>query len=175
MKKDNGIFDTKYQMGRKDLAGEHQLGDMGQLLLFLVFLSAWITDTLLLRYTIVETSLIFLYIRIPLAIIILYTAGYLAKSGLEIVFVQFRDEPRVIREGVFSLVRHPIYLGAILLYLGLLMFSLSILAAFIWVIIIAFYYYISKHEEKLLIKKFGSDYEEYMREVPMLIPRLKRE
>jgi protein-S-isoprenylcysteine O-methyltransferase Ste14 len=175
MKKDEGMFDKEYQKEREDLAGENKLGDMGQLILFFVFLVTWIMDTFFLRYSVVATSQIIMFIRIPIAIVILCAAGYLAKTGLEIVFGQVRDKPRVIREGVFSLVRHPIYLGAILLYLGLLVFSFSIISVIIWMIIIAFYYYISKYEEKLLIQKYGNNYEEYVKEVPMLIPRLKRE
>ncbi len=72
------------------------------------------------------------------------------------------------------MVRHPIYLGAILFYSGLLVLTLSIIAVAIWILIIAFYYFISKHEEKLLLEKFGKDYEEYKKEVPMLIPRIRR-
>ena len=175
MKKDKGIFDTQYQKKREDLAGEHKLGDMTQLILFFTFLGVWITDTFFLKYSVVATNQNLLFMKIPIAIVILCIAGYLAKYGLETVFGEVRDEPKVIREGVFSFVRHPIYLGAILLYLGLLVFSFSVLAVIIWMIIIAFYYYISKYEEKKLLEKYGKDYEEYMRDVPMLIPRIKRE
>jgi len=175
MKNDEGIFDKEYQKEREDLAGENKLGDMGQLILFFVFLVIWIMDTFFLRYSVLATGQIIKFISIPIAIMILCVAGYLAKTGLEIVFGQVRDKPRVIREGVFSLVRHPIYLGAILLYLGLLVFSFSIISVIIWMIIITFYYFISKYEERLLIEKYGKDYEEYMEDVPMLIPRLKRE
>jgi protein-S-isoprenylcysteine O-methyltransferase Ste14 len=61
-----------------------------------------------------------------------------------------------------------------LLYLGLLVLTLSIISAFIWFFIIAFFYFISKHEEKLLLKMFGEEYEKYRNEVPMLVPRIKR-
>jgi len=66
------------------------------------------------------------------------------------------------------------YLGALSLYLGLLVSTFSLIAAGIWVLIIVFYYFNSKHEEKLLLIKFGKDYEDYQREVPMLIPRIRR-
>jgi len=99
---------------------------------------------------------------------------YLAKAGLNIVFGEVREEPGVIRKGVFGIVRHPIYLGSILFYLGLLALNFSIIAGIIWVVIIIFYYFIAQHEEKLLVMKFGKEYEEYMREVPMLIPLIKR-
>ena len=90
------------------------------------------------------------------------------------VFGEAREEPRVIRKGVYNIVRHPMYLGALLLYLGLLVSTFSLIAAGIWVVIIIFYYFNSKHEEKLLLDKFGKDYEDYNNEVPMLIPRIRR-
>ncbi|GAH93867.1 unnamed protein product, partial [marine sediment metagenome] len=52
----------------------------------------------------------------------------------------------------------------------LIIISLSIISFCIWIIIILFYYFISRYEEKLLIDKLGSQYEEYMNEVPMFIP-----
>jgi protein-S-isoprenylcysteine O-methyltransferase Ste14 len=87
------------------------------------------------------------------------------------VFGEEREEPGVIRKGVFSVVRHPIYLGEILVYLGLLMLSLSLAAAVAWAIAIAFLHTISRYEEGLLLARFGEAYEAYMREVPKWIPR----
>jgi protein-S-isoprenylcysteine O-methyltransferase Ste14 len=52
------------------------------------------------------------------------------------------------------------------------MISLSLAAAFVWGIAILFFHYISRHEERLLLARFGEEYERYMREVPMWIPRL---
>jgi len=165
------IFDRERNASREDLAGEHIIGDMGQLVLLLIFLGVWITDTFFLKFSIILANLTSLMIRIPLGIGILMVARWLARSGLSTVFGEVRQEPRVIREGVFSIVRHPIYLGAILFYLGLLVFSLSITAALIWVVIIGFYTFLCRYEEKLLIAKFGDDYTTYMCEVPMLLPR----
>jgi protein-S-isoprenylcysteine O-methyltransferase Ste14 len=172
MSQQEKIFDRERHKGREDLAGEHKIGDMGQLVFLLIFLGVWITDTFFLKFSIILANPIALIVRIPVGIGILVIAGWLARSGLSIVFGQVRQEPRVIREGVFSMVRHPIYLGAILVYLGLLIFSFSIAAALVWVIIIGFYYFLCRHEEKLLTAKFGDDYTTYMRQVPMLLPRL---
>ena len=156
---------------REDLAGEHKIGDMGQLILLLIFLGVWMTDTFFLKFSVILADTMSLIIRIPFGISILVVALWLARSGLNIVFGEIRQEPRVIHEGVFSIVRHPIYLGAILFYLGLIVFSLSIMAALIWVVIIGFYTFLCRYEEKLLIAKFGDDYTAYMCEVPMLLPR----
>ena len=137
---------------REDLAGEHTLGDIGQIIFLLIFLIAWIIDSFFVEFSDQFSDYAPLYIRISLAIIILITAGYLAMQGLTIVFAKVREKPIVIRKGVFSIVRHPIYLGAILCYFSMLVFSFSLIAAFIWVVIILFYLYLCKHEEKLLIK-----------------------
>jgi protein-S-isoprenylcysteine O-methyltransferase Ste14 len=60
-----------------------------------------------------------------------------------------------------------------LLYLGLLMLSLSLAAAVVWCIAVVFLHYISLWEEKLLAR-FGEEYAQYVRDVPMWIPRLRK-
>jgi protein-S-isoprenylcysteine O-methyltransferase Ste14 len=164
----------KRHENRKDLAGEQVLGDLGQIIFLAIFLVVWITDFFFVKYSTQFSEYAPLNIRISLAIFILIIAGYLAKKGLTAVFAEVREKPIVIRNGVFSVVRHPIYLGAILFYLSLLAVFFSTVALFVWVVIILFYIYLCKHEEKLLIEKFGSDYEQYKLETPMLLPRLIR-
>lgn len=164
----------KRHENRKDLAGEHMFGDVGQVIFLIVFLIVWIADCFFLKYSTLFSEYVPLYVRIPLAIFVFIIAGYLAKQGLNTVFAQVREKPIVIQNGVFSVVRHPIYLGAVLFYLSLLVVHFSLIAALIWVIIILFYVYLCKYEEKLLIQKYGSDYETYKSETPMLLPRIIR-
>jgi protein-S-isoprenylcysteine O-methyltransferase Ste14 len=143
---------------------------MGQLILLVVFLVVWIADSFVFKYFTFLTQYISNYIRVPIALIVLVISGLLAWAGLKIVFGETREEPQVITTGVFSIVHHPIYFGSILLYLGFILLSLSLLSVLIWFIIIVFYYMISRHEEKLLTQRFGSAYEEYKKKVPMLFP-----
>jgi protein-S-isoprenylcysteine O-methyltransferase Ste14 len=105
---------------------------------------------------------------------LLVVSGYLAKTGLSIVFGEKREKPIVIRKSVFNVVRHPIYLSEILLYLGLLMLSISLAALVVLLIAIIFLHYISRYEERLLLARFGEEYREYMQEVPMWTPRLQK-
>jgi hypothetical protein len=119
---------------RKDLAGEHVFGDLGQIILLVIFLAVWITDFFFVKYSTQFSEYAPLYIRIPLAI----------------------------------------YLGAIPFYLSLLAVFFSTAAVFVWVVIILFYVYLCKHEERLLTEKFGSDYEQYKLETPMLLPEIIR-
>jgi protein-S-isoprenylcysteine O-methyltransferase Ste14 len=155
---------------RHDLTGEHALGDAGQLVIAMLFGATWIGDTFFLGYTTSLNRHMPVGIRIPLGVVLLILSGYLAREGLSIVFGEEREEPGVIKKGVFGVVRHPIYLGEILLYLGLLILSVSLAAAAVWAIGVIFLHYISRYEEKLLLARFGEEYEQYMREVPMWIP-----
>ncbi len=157
-----------------NLAGEHHWGDAGQLLLLFVFLLVYTIDSFWLEYSTFLNELISPYIRIPLGIVFCGLAGWLSFTGLYTVFGKHDTTARVIQETVFRFLRHPIYLGAILVYLGLLMFSLSLLAALVWIVIIYFYHFLAIYEEKLLLKKFGEEYAAYMQTVPRWMPRLRR-
>lgn len=159
---------------RKDLVGEHPFGDTGQLILLFVFLIVWIGDSFILKLSTMATPYVPALVRIVLFLVGVTLAGILAQRGLSIVFGEERERPCVIKKGVFSLVRHPIYLGSLLLYFSCLLLTLSLLSVLVWFIIIAFYVYISRHEEKMLLERFGSEYADYIREVPMLIPWTKR-
>jgi protein-S-isoprenylcysteine O-methyltransferase Ste14 len=106
---------------REDLAGEHVISDAGQLILACLFAVTWIADTFFFKHTTFLNQHVPLGIRIPSGVVLLVLSGYLARTGLSIVFGEEREQPGVIRESVFSVVRHPIYLSEILLYLGFLM------------------------------------------------------
>ena len=164
----------KSQKQRDDLTGEHAVGDVGQIVLACLFAATWIADTFFFKYTTFLNQYLLLGARTLSGVVLLVLSGYLARTGLSIVFGENKEKPGVINKGVFSVVRHPVYLSEILLYLGLLMLSISLAAAVVLVIAIVFLHYISRYEERLLLARFGKEYEQYMREVPMWIPRLRK-
>ncbi len=158
----------------ENLTGEYFAGDAGQMILALLFAAIWVADSFFLEYTTFLNQYVPPVIRITFGVLFLALSGWLAKTGLSIVFGENKENPGVIRESVFNIVRHPIYLSEILLYFGLLILNISLAAAVIWIIGIAFLHYISKYEESLLLARFGKEYEQYMKEVPMWIPRLRK-
>ena len=162
------------QHGRDDLTGEHKFGDMGQLIIVILFSIVWVLDSFVFKYTTFLNNYIPLAVQIPLGIILALGAFFLARSGMKVVFGEVRDKPGVIRKGVFWVVRHPIYNAEILFYLGLLLIRTSLAAAAVWIIAIGFLHYISRYEEKLLLARFGDDYKRYMKDVPMYFPRVWR-
>ncbi|NIR86222.1 isoprenylcysteine carboxylmethyltransferase family protein [Candidatus Bathyarchaeota archaeon] len=81
---------------------------------------------------------------------------------------------KIVTTGVYSIVRHPQYLGGLLAHMGisfLLSAWYSLLSTPLMVILV---YLISRKEEEELVREFGKEYEDYKKKVPMLIPRLRR-
>jgi protein-S-isoprenylcysteine O-methyltransferase Ste14 len=75
----------------------------------------------------------------------------------------------LVISGPFAHVRNPLYIGNILMYLGLGIMSMS-LFPYLQILAILFfimqYQFIVKEEEEFLVKKFGSDYKKYLQNVP---------
>jgi protein-S-isoprenylcysteine O-methyltransferase Ste14 len=71
-------------------------------------------------------------------------------------------------------VRHPVYLGELLLYQGLCVISMSLAAYAVALAAAGFLFYLARFEEAVLLKRFGDDYRNYMQEVGMFAPRLGR-
>lgn len=163
---------TKKHESHPHLTGEHRFGDAGQLILFLLFLGIWITDSFIFHYSTFLIDRVPDTIRLALAGVVLVAGWYLARQGMKLVFGTRREVPEVISSGVFRLVRHPIYTGAILFYLAASLSTLSLVSAGFWLVIIGFYIYISRYEERILTEAFGADYLNYKKKTGMLFPRL---
>ncbi|MBN1847849.1 MAG: isoprenylcysteine carboxylmethyltransferase family protein [Deltaproteobacteria bacterium] len=172
--KESKTVHEKWFDQRDDLTGEYKWGDMGQGICALLFFGVWITDSFVFHYSTRLNEMVPELIRILTGLVILCSSAYLAWSGLKTVFHEVRETPTVIRKGIFRIVRHPIYLSEVLLYLGLFIISMSIAACVVWIGAVIFLYYLSRYEEKLLLNRFGEDYKAYMNEVGMWLPRIKR-
>jgi protein-S-isoprenylcysteine O-methyltransferase Ste14 len=78
---------------------------------------------------------------------------------------------KVVTTGPYSLVRHPAYLGVILLWLGFGVLSSSLVVAFIFpVMFVAVYLYRISVEERMLVEVLGNAYVQYQRRTRKLIP-----
>ena len=80
------------------------------------------------------------------------------------------DRHKLITQGVFSRIRHPLYLGRNLRSFGFALFFSSLWGA----LLMAFSglgFLIRIHvEEKMLLEEFGDDYREYQKRTKKLIP-----
>jgi len=164
--------DKRGHLARLGRHGEHPYGDLGQIIILLGFLMIWILDSFVFRYSTFLSPHVPIYLRIIVAGLILVFAIYLIRSGHRAVSDEILSSPRLLTDGAFSRVRHPIYLAALLFCLILISITLSLISLFIFVGIFFFYNYIAKYEENFLEQKFGQDYRNYSKTVPKWIPRL---
>jgi len=158
---------------RQDLAGEYRWGDAGQIALLILFIIGTSADVFVLKLSDSWQDAILWYFRMVIVLPAIVVAGYFSQRAHKKVFEEQRTELMVITTDVFARIRHPMYFGSILLYVGFVILSLSVIALAIFVVVVIFYYYLCRYEEQLLLAKLGDKYRRYMKNVPMLFPKLR--
>ena len=78
----------------------------------------------------------------------------------------------LVTKGIYSIVRHPIYLGLLSITLGLVVSSGVWAQIIVWIALAVLLVYKMRWEEVLLTAKYKG-YAEYMSKVPAVIPGLK--
>ncbi|MCS7095125.1 MAG: isoprenylcysteine carboxylmethyltransferase family protein [Thaumarchaeota archaeon] len=111
-----------------------------------------------------------------------WTFGHILGStisiiGMILVYLGWREiiaarQEWLVTTGIYNYVRHPQYLGLILITFGYLVVWPTITSAILWPIIIALYYRAARREERELLNRFGEEFLQYARRTPMFIPRL---
>ena len=78
---------------------------------------------------------------------------------------------RVVRVGPYARIRHPGYLGDILLWSGFGVLSSNLIIVFLFpVMFVAVYLYRIRMEEKMLVEELGDDYIQYQKGTSKLVP-----
>lgn len=114
------------------------------------------------------------FLHLVLAVLFLLPGAFLGIEGVREMGLEAAEKHRsdyLITSGVYSRVRHPQYLGALLSHSGMsfLVSGLySMLATPIMILLCVLY---SWKEERELVSEFGEEYREYARRVPMYIPK----
>jgi protein-S-isoprenylcysteine O-methyltransferase Ste14 len=97
-------------------------------------------------------------------LVVVYCAGIFQRKGTTIK--PFEESSYLVDGGLFGYSRNPIYLGMVVVLLGLWcvlgsLTSLLVIPVFVWLIQEKFI----KEEEKMLEDKFGEEYREYKAKV----------
>jgi protein-S-isoprenylcysteine O-methyltransferase Ste14 len=104
--------------------------------------------------------------------------GYaLVFFGISVLIEGWREVYRASREGrlatdrLYGMVRHPQYTGIFLAVFGQLIHWPTIPTLVLFPVIMWAYYRLAKREETQMIERFGEEYLDYRRHVPMFFPR----
>jgi methanethiol S-methyltransferase len=117
----------------------------------------------------------------PMAHIVAMVIGYaivfigatLVADGWRRVH-QARREGRLVTDGIYARVRHPQYTGLFIIIFGEgIVHWPTIVSVIALPVILIAYTLLARKEERQMLEKFGDEYREYQRRVPMFIPRLK--
>jgi protein-S-isoprenylcysteine O-methyltransferase Ste14 len=76
---------------------------------------------------------------------------------------------KIKTDGIYGIVRHPSYVGSILMFIGL-----SIISIKIALIYFVFVFYLSRAIEEEMILRNISSYRDYVNKVGMFFPRIRR-
>ena len=98
------------------------------------------------------------------------------KAGFESLVgtarVQIVKEHKLVKDGLYKHIRHPLYLGEILRNFGFVLFFSSLFGILLVAVSVVFLLFRIRMEERMLIGVFGEEYKEYMRNTKRLIPYL---
>lgn len=102
---------------------------------------------------------------------IIFSGATLVADGWRRIH-QARREETLMTDGVYARVRHPQYTGLFLIVFGEgIVHWPTIVSVAAFPIIVFAYTMLARKEERQMLKKFGDEYREYQRRVPMFIPR----
>jgi protein-S-isoprenylcysteine O-methyltransferase Ste14 len=155
---------------RNDADAELPHAHLLQIIYLIVFAIVWFLDSFIFNFSTCLATLIPLAIRVILALSVLTLGFSITSLGHWLLFNK-KLWPSLVTTGIFAHVRHPMYLGYILAYLGCIVGTMSLLSIIPWLLITHLYAKMANYEEQKLEHKSGEKYREYKRKVPKWIPR----
>ncbi len=139
----------------------------------ILFMIVWMLDLVFL-ISVILNSFIPLIIRFILFFIIMCLGIILIYLSRKELFPDGELTGILLTEGIFSRVRHPLYLGGLLIYLSFIFLSISLISIALFVINFILFNKMATYEEKILEDIFGNLYLDYRKQVPKWIPKLKK-
>ncbi len=142
----------------------------------LLYLVVWGIDTFSHFLFGISTVVVHLISFPPLIIPAILAFGYgyhFGKKSHDVVFDKTIKEAKLIDSGVFARVRHPMYFGMLLFFLGFFLISLSLASLVIWTAFFVFLDRMAAYEERDLMRVIGDEYLEYQKRVSKWLPRIR--
>jgi protein-S-isoprenylcysteine O-methyltransferase Ste14 len=123
--------------------------------------------------TVIVYCVLLFVLEVPPDLNVLQYAGWiLLVAGTALVILTIaallRKRTVMIDNGIFSVVRHPMYLGSMCIFLALSFFLPHWIMAILSAVAIVYIYWFTVVEEKRNIERFGDNYRRYMQSVPRI-------
>ncbi len=147
--------------------GEHPYGDKGQIVIFILYIFVLLSDRFFIKTSLIQLS----WLRWLIALSLFFFSFLLMKEAHKAVITK-NPPSNLITNGVFKVVRHPLYLSILIFYLSLSFFFNSFLGLLLLIPVFLFYNFIASYEEKYLIKQFTDSYIAYQKRTGRWLPKL---
>jgi len=97
--------------------------------------------------------------------------GFLLLANSWGVLYKAQHKHTIASSGPYAYIRHPQYIGFIMIMLGFLLQWPTILTIIMFPILVFMYIRLARNEERDSLKLFGNRYKEYMKRTPAFIPK----
>jgi protein-S-isoprenylcysteine O-methyltransferase Ste14 len=100
--------------------------------------------------------------------------GFIMLSSAWKVLYQAQKEHRIATTGLYARMRHPQYVGFVLIMFGFLLQWPTLITLAMFPVLVWVYARLAKAEERDSIAEFGSEYERYRSRTPAFFPRFRK-
>jgi protein-S-isoprenylcysteine O-methyltransferase Ste14 len=104
---------------------------------------------------------------------VLIFAGFMILAGAWKVLYEAQREHALATTGPYAYIRHPQYVGFILIMLGFLFQWPTLVTLIMFPILVTMYVKLARREEREVLAEFGAEYRRYMACTPAFFPRLR--
>jgi protein-S-isoprenylcysteine O-methyltransferase Ste14 len=114
---------------------------------------------------------LFMFVMVPLSNGIIITGMLLLIFGWIKIF---KSKNQLVTTGIYGHIRHPQYLGFLLITFGMNVLWVTFSTLILWPVLAFLYYRLAQEEDKQMTEKFGEEFLKYKNNVPMFIPKIER-
>lgn len=109
-----------------------------------------------------------------LASFLLIGAGFWLLAAAWPPLYRAQRDGRLAVEGAYARIRHPQYVGFVLIMTGFLLQWPTLITLAMYPVLLWAYARLARREERECLQRFGADYRRYMERTPRFLPRLHR-
>ncbi len=110
------------------------------------------------------------FIRVLGSVLFVLGIAVFLVCALQVYANKFFRKGTALR-GLYSVIRHPQYVGLGIAGIGLSVLWPRFLVPVLWLVMILLYYFLSKDEERRMLKQYPEAYKAYMGKTGMFLPR----